>query len=259
MSRVLSNSEPTWRGSGCSDVGLVRASNQDAYAVFDDRGLWIVADGMGGHAGGDVASRMAVATIASCSVPPVLTGASVPPSDAATFLRYAIEQANHAIRQEALTHPELTGMGTTVVLLRVTTQPAPCAIIAHVGDSRAYLVRNRTLTQLTQDHSWVEEQIRHGRFEPQDAHSHPMRHVLTRALGTEATVVPDISTHSLDPEDLLLLCTDGLTKMLEDEEILHTLLRTEDSPDTACQSLIKEANRRGGQDNTTVVVVQRRT
>jgi serine/threonine protein phosphatase PrpC len=225
--------------------------------MFDDRGVWVVADGMGGHAGGDIASRLAIAAIGSYSEP-LRTDISAhrPQQDDATLLRQAIEQANHIIRQEALDRPDLTGMGTTLVLLRITVNPAPCAIVAHVGDSRAYLIRNGQLAQLTQDHSWVEEQIRHGRLGYQEARSHPMRHVLTRALGTEPTVIPDISSHPLDPEDAILLCTDGLTKMLDDEEIVRTFLRAGTSREHVCQALIQEANRRGGQDNTTVVIVR---
>jgi protein phosphatase len=239
-----------------SDVGLVRSSNQDAFALFDDRSVWVVADGMGGHAGGHVASQMAVAAIASYSEPFGIGPSAQPHSDAATFLRQAVEEANRTIRQEALNRPELTGMGTTVVLLRIIHDPAPRAVIAHIGDSRAYLIRNRTLTQLTQDHSWVEEQIRHGRLGPQDAQNHPMRHVLTRALGTEATVAPDVTTHALELADQILLCTDGLTKMLDDEQILHVILRTGSSSEATCQALVTEANQRGGQDNTTVLIVR---
>jgi protein phosphatase len=248
----MSDTAGRWRGCGLSDVGRVRSSNQDAFALFDDRGMWVVADGMGGHAGGNVASRLAVEAVASSSAS---LPAGTPHQDEAAILRQAVSHANQAIRQEAVLHPELTGMGTTLVLLRITGHPVPQAIIAHVGDSRAYLIRKDVLTQLTQDHSWVEEQIRQGNLDPREADRHPMRHVLTRAVGTEAAVVPDITVHRLEAHDQILLCTDGLTKMLGDEEILRVLRQTGTDGDKVCHALIQQANERGGQDNTTVVTV----
>lgn len=249
----------TWRGIGLSDVGLVRSSNQDAFAVIDDQGLWIVADGMGGHAGGDVASRLAVQAITACSESRAAGDSSGQEhgQDDAAFLRQAVEQANRAIWQEAQDRPELTGMGTTVVLLLIHQADPPQATLAHVGDSRAYLMRGHSLVQLTQDHSWVEEQIRLGRLARQEAEHHSLRHVLTRALGTNAIIEPDISTHPLLPEDRILLCTDGLTKMLTDEEILRVLLETDRSRAQAGQALIQTANKRGGHDNITIVTIER--
>ena len=255
MSQMRSGS--TWRGIGLTDVGLVRSSNQDAFAVIDEQGVWIVADGMGGHAGGDVASRLAVQSIKACSQSHAggESSAQQDSQDHAAVLRRAIEEANRTIWQEALDRPELSGMGTTVVLLLIGGAEHPHATLAHVGDSRAYLMRGHSLVQLTQDHSWVEEQIRQGRLPREEAETHSLRHVLTRALGTNATVEPDISTHPLLPEDRILLCTDGLTKMLTDEEILRVLLESGPSRQQACQALIQEAKRRGGHDNITVVII----
>lgn len=240
-----------------TDVGLVRSSNQDAFALLDDLGLWIVADGMGGHPGGDVASRVAVETITAFMQPGGHATRTLPPQPGDERLRQAIIASNEAVRRKATADPRLAGMGTTVVALQITGGPAPRALVAHVGDSRAYLLRDGTLTPLTRDHSAVEESLRQGRLTPEQAAVHPDRHVLTRALGTEPVVAPDLSAHLLRPHDVVLLCTDGLTKMLSDRHIASAMLALNGgNPETICRRLIDEANGRGGDDNTTVVVVQ---
>lgn len=254
----------TWQGTGRTQVGLVRSSNQDAFAVLDQFGLWIVADGMGGHAGGDIASRTAVEALSSWG--PAITcldgtdeSGEPPTGQRTSALRNAIQAANDAIRKKARTQPHLTDMGTTVVILHISNGAPPNspaqATVAHVGDSRAYLLRRHTMIPLTQDHSWVEEQMSQGLLSLQDALVHPLRHTLTRALGIEATVDPDLTIHSLRADDRILLCTDGLTKMLSDSRILEILLHTAHSADAACDALIAEANQRGGHDNATVLVV----
>lgn len=171
-----------------------------------------------------------------------------------TQLRQLTETAHHTIRKHAFEHPHLGGMGTTIVVLTIPSGSIPRLSLAYVGDSRAYLLRAGALLQLTQDHSLVEEHVRSGRLSPEDAATHPLRHVLTRALGIEGVVEPDSSTHRLEPDDLILLCTDGLTKMLHDGQIAETLLRAGRSPEAACLALVEAANRRGGEDNVTVVV-----
>ncbi len=250
----------TWHGAGLTNAGQVRPSNQDAYAIEDDLQLWIVADGMGGHPGGDVASRSAVEALtasiraeARLKAQPEL-GANEP-AQRETELRRAIAASNHAIRQLALQRSELTGMGTTVVALRIAGDPIAHATVAHVGDSRAYLLRGRTLTAVTKDHSLVEDYVRVGLLSPEEALVHPLRHVLTRALGTDPQVEADICTFVLEPSDRFLLCSDGLTKMLDDAHIVEILLRADRSREPACRALIRAANDRGGIDNTTVVVV----
>jgi len=256
MARSKTAQSLTWRGAGLTDIGRVRASNQDGFAVLNDVGLWIVADGMGGHAGGDVASRLAVESITEQVRRHAGTDSLSQARQAwtETQLRQLIEAAHHTIRNNAFEHPHLGGMGTTVVVLSIPSGSIPRLSLAHVGDSRAYLLRAGTLFQLTQDHSLVEEHVRSGRLSRQDAATHPLRHVLTRALGIEDAVEPDSSTHQLQPDDLILLCTDGLTKMLDDGRIADTLLYTGRSPEAACLALVEEANRRGGEDNVTVVV-----
>ena len=256
MARRKTAQSFAWRGAGLTDIGRVRPSNQDAFAVLNDVGLWIVADGMGGHVGGDVASRSAVESITEQVRRHADTGSLSQTGQARTetLLCQLIEAAHHTIRNNAFEHPHLSGMGTTVVLLGIPSGSIPRLSLAHVGDSRAYLLRAHTLIQLTQDHSLVEEHVRSGLLSPQDAATHPLRHVLTRALGIGETIEPDTSTRTLQPDDLILLCTDGLTKMLDDGQIADTLLHAGRSPEAACLALVEEANRRGGEDNVTVVV-----
>jgi len=250
----------TWQGAGLTDAGQVRPSNQDAYVVANDLQLWIVADGMGGHPGGDVASRSAVdALAASIRAEARLQKKPGPdvldPLQCEAELRSAMADSNQALRDLALQSPDLAGMGTTVVALRIACGPVAYATVAHVGDSRAYLLRGRTLTPVTKDHSLVEDYVRVGLLSPEEALIHPLRHVLTRAVGTDPQVEADICTFELEPSDRFLLCSDGLTKMLDDAQIVEILLRADRSQELACRALIQAANDRGGVDNTTVVVV----
>lgn len=245
-----------WHGVGLTDRGLVRQSNQDTFAVMNHLGLWVVADGMGGHAGGEVASRLAVESVMNHIQAVAGETTARPPEDAEdeSLVRQAIETAQQAVLNHARAHPALTGMGTTIVVLRISSGPTPRATLAHVGDSRAYRRRAGTLTLLTRDHSLVEEYIRQGLMSSQEAFTHPLRHVLTRAIGIEGAAEPDISTQALQPDDVLLLCTDGLTKMMTDEQIATTLHSAGTSPEPACRALVGEAIRFGGNDNVTVVV-----
>jgi serine/threonine protein phosphatase PrpC len=229
-------------------------------ALLDAHGCWIVADGMGGHVGGGVASRVAVDAItASVQAERAYPGqasdkhAHDQPSHERT-LKLAILSANDAVRRHAASDASLAGMGTTVVVLRIYATDSPTAVVAHVGDSRIYVFRSQRLTQLTPDHSLVEEYRRQGRLSAQEALSHPLRHVLSRAVGPDADVEPETSTHLLQGGDRFLLCTDGLTKMLEDGE-LAKILEQARSVESACRELVDQANDRGGEDNVTAVVV----
>ncbi len=245
-----------WYGVGLTERGLVRPTNQDALLVDNSLGIWIVADGMGGHAGGEVASRLAVESVASHlqaeSARRIQEG--VTPHTHEASVRDAIRNADHAILSHAKTEPGLKGMGTTIVLLRISSEQEPRATIAHVGDSRAYRFSQGSLTLLTQDHSLVEDYVRCGRLTPAQASKHPLRHVITRALGIEGSSEPDISVYSLAPADLVLLCTDGLTKMLDDARIAATLRASGGSPEAACRALVDAAITRGGEDNVTVLI-----
>lgn len=247
----------TWYGVGRSDIGLVRDANQDAFLLRDELGLWLIADGMGGHPGGDVASHMAVETTVAHMTVWTRPGERHR-GDQADGLRRAVIQANAAIRAEGEARPEYKGMGTTLTALHIAGPPQARATIAHVGDSRAYLHRAGVLSQLTRDHSWVEDQVRTGLLSALDAAAHPLRHVLTRALGIEPQVEPDILTLDVRTGDRILLCTDGLTKMLRDADILDVLNDSKREAQAVCDELVRRANERGGQDNVTVVLVSDR-
>ena len=246
-----------WIGIGRSEVGLVRTVNQDAFTVVDQHGVWAVADGMGGHIGGDIAAHTAIQTIEShaASLSDTFRGGQTPPTEALTKL---IEQAHEAILDQTRSQPKLKGMGTTIVLLAIVSSPNPVAYLAHVGDSRAYRLRAGSLTPLTRDHSVIEKYLERGILTPATAKTHPERHVLTRALGIPASATPTIAAFPIQKDDLVLLCSDGLTKMLEDDDI-HQILSTHDGdPTHLCHHLVNDALDRGGQDNVTVVVVAHR-
>jgi serine/threonine protein phosphatase PrpC len=243
----------TWIGIGRSETGLVRASNQDAFAVIDSTGMWAVADGMGGHVGGAVAAQTAISTVqaqAASSQEQLRSGTS--PIDVLTAL---ISRAHDAILAQARSQPKLKGMGTTLVLLTVIPDQTSMAYVAHIGDSRAYRFRTGTLTPLTRDHSLIEKYLERGILTPETAKTHPERHVLTRALGVTATAAPTIAGCAMQEDDLVILCSDGLTKMLEDQDIQRVLCNSDPSPASACDRLIAAALDRGGEDNVTVVVV----
>lgn len=244
----------TWVGIGRSEIGLVRTMNQDAFATLDPLGLWAVADGMGGHVGGEIAAQTAIASItaqAQLSADMLRQGQTAPP----TFLTDAIMQAHQAILGRVRLEPKLRGMGTTIVLLYIDSTEALTAHLAHLGDSRAYRFRSSSLTPLTRDHTLIEKYIDRGILTPKTARTHPERHVLTQALGMSTPVKPTLSSYPLEPGDLLLLCSDGLTKMMEDEDIQESFIAEKGDPIRTCDRLISESLDRGGADNVTVVVI----
>lgn len=253
-----------WVGVGLTDVGLIRQVNQDAFSLDNNLQLWVLADGMGGHAGGEVASSLAVETVLRIVQTRLNSEASqdVPPDRLESILCEAIESANQIIRKEAAQNETLKGMGTTIVVTAITRTPTGYqAIVAHAGDSRAYLIRHGTLSLWTIDHSLVEERLALNLLTPEQARSHPLRHVLTKALGIDSQANPTIQSYLLNPSDRILLCSDGLTKMLTDQEIQNIV--TQDTPHvepmeslkSIGHTLVATANRLGGEDNTTVVVI----
>ncbi len=213
-----------------------------------ERGLFIVADGMGGHAAGEVASEMAV-RIAAKELGDV-GGRS--DAEVAERMRRAIQAANGAIFERTLTEHDKRGMGTTATALVLN---GGRYLIGQVGDSRAYLLRDRRLMQLTKDHSYVQEQVDAGYLTPEQARTHPYSNVITRCVGANAEVSPDIYVGAIRAGDLYLLASDGLTGMLEDHD-LATELSSSHEPQAMVDALITEANRRGGLDNVTVIVVR---
>jgi len=242
---------------GASDPGKKRTNNEDSYLVNDRLGLYAVADGVGGSEAGEVASRIAVDAIARAlpdllgdkdRTPPVETRSGDVPELAA--LRHAFLLANRNI-EEAGKDPARAGMGTTLTALLLVRKRA---FIAHIGDSRAYRLRNGTLTQLTNDHSVVADQVRSGLITAAQARTSPHRHVITRALGIDEEATPDLLEQPLKPGDTFLVCSDGLTEMVDDREIAGILAGS--APADAAQQLIDAANEQGGVDNITAVVVK---
>ena len=224
-----------------TDPGQVRDGNEDAYLVHDP--LFGIADGMGGHIAGDVASQTAVETI-------LARAGDGQPGDARA-LAELVHDANEAIWSRAQDDPALQGMGTTCTLLLVVDDHID---IAHVGDSRAYLFRNDELTQITEDHTLVGRMVREGRLDARDAERHPQRNIITRALGIDRVVDVDTSTLDVQSGDRILICSDGLTSMLDLSEI-SDVLRGNHDPQQTADRLVELANAAGGEDNITVVVL----
>ena len=235
------------RSAVLTDVGLRRQVNEDAFWVAEELGLYVVADGMGGHSAGQVASRMAVESAVRALRS--LEGASASLTEK---LRYAVAAANHEVFSTSQAKPELAGMGTTLVSVLVLEGRVA---LAHVGDSRAYLVRGGRIRQLTDDHSVVGELLRRREISEDAAREHPHRHVLTRALGVRPVVEPDLAELSPEPDDVFVLCSDGLTAHVEDDEISEHVVHTAD-PDACVETLVDLANARGGDDNITVLVLR---
>jgi protein phosphatase len=225
------------RYAAATDVGLVRSNNEDAYLTAPP--LFAVADGMGGHRAGEVASAGAIRTLQKEA------------GHDTDSLVAAVQSANRAVHAEAAANPELAGMGTTITAMMTTNDAAQ---IVHVGDSRAYLLRDGRLRRLTQDHTVVDRLAREGKIPAEEADRHPQRSVLERALGVGPEVDVDVQLLDVRPGDRLLLCTDGLTSMLNDEEIREILL-TEKDPEVAARALIDAALAAGGKDNVTAVIV----
>ena len=243
-----------WTGVGRTETGHVRASNQDALALLNDCGVWIVADGMGGHPAGDLAAQTAVA-VATQRARERASWLLEHPSAGAEFVTDLVTSANRRLHDLMMAKPTLRGMGTTFVVLAMTPEPMPVAHIAHLGDSRAYLYRTGQLKQLTRDHTLVEKFVQRGLIDAAAALTHPERHVLTKGLGMNVDMKPELTETPLTPHDLIMLCSDGLTKMLEDSAIASVLSRANSNPHRACHDLIEQALSRGGEDNVTVIVV----
>ncbi len=243
--------------AGATDPGKRRGNNEDVYLVNDELGLYAVADGVGGHEGGEVASRIAVEAFAS-AIPDLLgqrdrapQGFSPDTDPELAAIRSAVTLANRRIRRERELRPDLADMGTTLSVLVVKKGRA---FLAHVGDSRIYCLRSGELRQLTSDHSLVAEQRKAGVLTPEQACTSPYRHVITRALGIRDDVLLDTEAHTVQQGDTFLLCTDGLTEMVGDQEIAKILAKY--APRDAVRKLVDEANEGGGMDNITAVVVR---
>jgi serine/threonine protein phosphatase PrpC len=244
---------------GVTDVGRVRTNNEDSFRILDPFHLFVLSDGMGGEAHGEVASSLAVDTIVNyCTQAkddPGLTlvaDSSDNWSEKTRLLQNAVRAANLSIFESAQKNSEQRGMGATVTAAWVNDSKLS---IAHVGDSRAYLLRSGSLQQLTNDHSLVAEQVRRGIISRQQAEESEMQSVLLRALGAHNEVEVDVDETAIYPGDVLLLCSDGLTRMVTEPEIAGTL-QAETNPSAAAQKLIDLANENGGLDNVTAIVAR---
>jgi len=243
-----------------TDVGRKRKGNEDSLFVNPEQNLFVVADGMGGHAAGEVASRLAVDAINEFIC---LTGddeeitwpfgLDETISYDGNRLKTAIRYANRKVLEATKEKSEYEGMATTVAAVLVDGDSAN---LGHVGDSRIYLIRSGTISQLTTDHSWVNEQIVGGMISPDQARSHPLRNVVTRALGGKNDMQVDMKLHKIEPGDILLLCSDGLTTMMPDEDIVRVMSETKNDVEKATRELVAAANAKGGEDNITVVMLR---
>lgn len=239
-----------------TDKGLVRQNNEDNFYVSEEAGLFLVADGMGGHASGEVASKIAVEVVRDF-FDAVKAGKHLQLgtyrdefSEAANQLASAMRLANQAIYEAAKGNPAWQGMGTTMAAVIVNKRRLA---IAHVGDSRVYLVRSGSIEQLTDDHTLVSEQVKRDLISREEAKQSEMKNVLTRAVGVGPEVEVDLDELSLLEGDSLLLCSDGLTTMIDEDQMM-AVVATSDDPKSACERLIALANENGGRDNITVVV-----
>lgn len=224
---------------GGTDQGLLRPTNQDAYYIDSQKGWAVVADGMGGHNGGETASGMAVEIIRKSMEDNLKAGS-------------AIEEANKRIYEKSLESPSLSGMGTTVVLCTVSDDKN--AVVSHVGDSRAYIFSNGELKQITTDHSIVQQLIESGTITKEQAKHHPQRNLITRAVGTERDVKIDFNEVELENGDVILICSDGLSSYVDEREIAGII--NDGVNEKTVEKLIDAANNSGGKDNVTVVLIE---
>ena len=250
---------PSVEVAGRTDVGCVRTNNEDAFGYDSACGIYVVCDGMGGQAAGEVASKLALETVleyfrrysAQGNYP--LIGENFDDiSPEANALASAVQAAGIRVFHEALEHPERQGMGTTIVTLLVREGKAS---IAHVGDSRAYLLRDGQIRLLTVDHSLVMEQVRRGLMTAEEAERSSIQNIITRALGSEDAAEPDVQDVKLSPGDLFLLASDGLTKLVKEPE-LRQITSSAPSLAKACEGLVDAARAAGGDDNITCLLVR---
>lgn len=245
---------------GQTDIGRKREHNEDSIGLLDEHRIYIVADGMGGHAAGEVASRTAIDALISfirqTKIDRDFTwpfGVSDNRTYAENIIDTGIQIANRKVCDLSESNPQYNGMGTT---LAAVYAPDNRVLVAHVGDSRVYRVREGRLQLLTMDHSWVNEQLQRNIITEEEARTHRWRNVITRALGNRTELVVDIQVHTPKPGDLFLICSDGLSGMIDDDKIEMILNETAGDLDNACLTLIAAANEAGGQDNISAVLVR---
>jgi protein phosphatase len=236
----------TRRFAAVTDAGLVRPYNQDNYYLDPEGRFFIVADGMGGHAGGQEASKIATEEFKACLEEHWDSDLS-----SEDLLRKAFDRANGAIIRDQFAHPERSDMGTTAVVVIFRQNQSWCA---HIGDSRLYHLRGEILEQISEDHTWVGRAVRAGELSRENAKIHPWRHVLSQCLGRKDLLGVDIQVLDVQQGDLLLMCSDGLTEEVQDDLIL-SLLRDKQELEEMAKTLVEEAKKAGGSDNITIVLV----
>lgn len=245
------------RAAGLTDIGKVRSINQDSFHLLEDNNIYIVADGMGGHAAGDQASRIAVKTITEILsaydfATEALEGEEPDASmSVEELIRYALQEANEQILLASLSNQHLQGMGTTAI---VGVEYRGSLYVGHIGDSRTYLIREQQLSQITEDHSVVQQLVKAGAISEEEAQVHPYKNVITRCLGMQANVEPDTLELVLQAGDRILMCSDGLSNMVSDQTMQDYVNQYAD-PKEACEKLVALANENGGTDNITVVLL----
>lgn len=238
--------------AGECNAGLKRASNQDCIGIDPQTGLVVVADGVGGYKGGELASRLAVQTV--CAAVERRLRSDGPEADLEDVLRAALDLAGKRIADHAAEDENRADMASTIVVA-LCTERQVC--LAHLGDSRAYLIRPPSdIARLTVDHSIAQEMVQGGRLTEQDARTHKLRHVVTHCLGAGGATEPTTTVLAVTDSDTLLLCSDGLTNVLADSEILEVVLQFGDRIDATCRRLVDLVNRRGGTDNVSVVIAR---
>lgn len=236
---------------GLSDVGLVREKNEDAFAICEEDSFFVLADGMGGHRAGDVAAKAAVHGL--CAIlKDSIVHTDEKPEAFAESLKRAFEEVNRITYRMGQQDPYLKGMGTTLLCLQLI---GTSALLCHIGDSRIYRFRKGKLKQMTKDHSLLSELLEMGQIQPEEVDDFMYKNILTRAVGTEPTVEPTVSIEKLESQDTYLLCSDGLTDHLSDEE-LETTLKEQHDLQKAASTCIQWAKERGGNDNITLLLVR---
>lgn len=240
-----------FRYCGLSDRGQVRSHNEDNWLILPDKALFLVADGMGGAAGGELAARMVVEELPRLLAEKRQDYQELFPTELTALISEALVELSKRVRDYATENPEFSGLGSTVVLALIKDKQA---VMAHMGDSRAYWWRQGCLEQLTKDHSIVQYLVDLGEITPEEAARHPARNQITRCIGMSHEPIPEVRVIDLAPGDRLLLCSDGLTGMVAAASIAEILAAAPD-PELACRDLVAAANEAGGKDNITVVVV----
>ena len=244
--------------SALSDVGLQRSGNEDSFLADNQLALYMVADGMGGHAAGEVASNSAVATVGdlvrrATEESGEEDGPDPSPSGWPNVLKAAVREANRNILRLGRDNPAYAGMGTTLSAVFVR---GACAVVAHVGDSRVYRMRGGRFEAVTADHSWVGERIQQNLLPPEAARTHHLRNIITRALGNGEALEVDLLELELRPDDCFLLCSDGLWEPVADAEMAAVLERMDEDLEGACRRLVEAAKQAGGPDNITLVILR---